>query len=241
MKRLLATTCLVITLLFRPAAAAADSLTYTGLGSGAWVTLQLGGVTETGWAGEIGWLLKTPTDSVGKAVVTYCADLFDDAKIPTQTVTTTTSAALDAGTITSLNALPNAGAKAAYLVDTYSAGAHGSNDYAAGLQIAVWQSMFGISSFTYSASAGVASAANAYYQGLASTLASNPSAVLSSTAIYFDVANDSAHSMWNANGQDQIDPVVGSPEPPTVLLLFCAVAALGFQRQWSRRRAVAAA
>src|SRR5262245_19461860 len=62
MKRLFQLSCLAVAFLLRPAPAAADSLTFTGLGSGSWVTISYGSVTETGWAGEIDWLLKTPSN-----------------------------------------------------------------------------------------------------------------------------------------------------------------------------------
>jgi hypothetical protein len=240
MKRLLLLVCLTIGFSLRPAFVAADSLTYNGLGSGTWVTLQIGSLTETGWAGEIGWLLKTPANTAGTAILTYCADLFDDAKIPTQNVTTTTTAALDAsisgGSSLSLGALPGAGAKAAYLLNTYGAGAHGSNAAAAGLQLAIWQAMFGVGSFSYSTGlVGVTSAASGYYSGLMAALATNPSSVTSSTVTYFDVANDASHSFANAFGQDQI---VGSPEPATIfLMIFAMAAAVGYH--YRRRRVVA--
>src|SRR5262245_6790317 len=240
MKRIVQLGLLAITFLARPSLASADSLTFTSLGNGSWVTLQLAGVSETGWAGEINWLYKTPSNTIGNMVTTYCADLFDDAKLPIQNVTTTTTAALDAsiagGTSISLNALPHAGAEAAFLVDNYAAGAHGSNVAAAGLQIAIWQAMFGVNSFSYSASAGVVGAATTYYGYLTDALLKNPSAVYSSTAQYFDVSNDASHTMGNAFGQDQIDPVVGSPEPATVLMLVFGLAiATGFSWQYRLR------
>jgi len=246
MKKIFQLSCLAIAFLLRPTLSTADSLTYSSLGSGSWVTLTLGSVTETGWAGEINWLYKTPTDTVGTLVTTYCADLFDDAKLPTQNVNTTTTAALDAsiagGTSISINATPHAGGKAAYLVDTFAGSAHGSNDAAAGLQIAIWQAMFGVGSFSYTAGGGVVGAANTYYQNLTNALAANQSAVYAYTATYFDVANDSTHTMWNAYGQDQIDPIVGSPEPSAVfLLMFGMVAVFGYHYRLSRRVAPASA
>jgi hypothetical protein len=244
MKKSIALGLLTLSILLRPAFASADSLTYSSLGNGSWVTLQLGSVTETGWAGEIKWLYQTTSNPIGTLVTTYCADLFDDAKLPTQTVTTTTTTALDAsiaaGTSMSINATAHAGAKAAYLVDTYAASAHGSNDLAAGLQIAIWQAMFGSASFTYTAGAGVITAANTYYGNLMSALAANPTGVYGYTARYFDVANDASHTLWNAYGQDQIDPIVGSPEPSTVfLLLFAMAAGFGYHYRMSRRTIVA--
>jgi len=237
MKKIVQLGFLTVAVLIRPTPARADSLTFSSLGNGSWVTLTLGGVTETGWAGELNWLNKTPANTIGTLVTTYCGDLFDDAKLPTQNVTTTTTVALDAsiagGNSLSLNALPHAGAMAAYLIDNYAGDAHTSNAAAAGLQIAVWQAMFGLNSFTYSANAGVVNAATTYYGFLTDALLKNQSAVYSSTATYFDVSNDLAHSMWNANGQDQI---MGSPEPSTVfLLLFAMTAVFGYHYRVSRR------
>ena len=102
--------------------------------------------------------------------------------------------------------------------------------------------MFGVNSFTYSAGAGVVSAATTYYGYLTDALLKNEGAVYSSTARYFDVSNDAAHTMWNANGQDQIDPIIGSPEPSTVfLLLFAMAMGFGYHYRLSRRvRAVSA-
>ena len=92
MRKFLVVGCLVAASMLRPSIAAADTLTYAGLGSGQWVNLQMGGTSETGWAGEILWNLTA--NGVTKAITTYCADLFDDAKY-TQTGVYETTAALD--------------------------------------------------------------------------------------------------------------------------------------------------
>jgi len=130
-------------LLMRPTTASAESLTFdwsTSLGSGSWVGINMldGRGFVTGWAGEINW-----TTSGGKLFESYCADLFDDAKIPTQAGSFGSTSDLDNGTFTSLHAGSNAGAKAAYLVNTNASTADGHNDLAAGLQIAIWEAMFG--------------------------------------------------------------------------------------------------
>ena len=196
-------------LLAFPTAARADTLTFSGLGSGAVIQVSQGTGMISGWAGEINWLLNGST-----LFTTYCADLYDDAVLPTQAGTLETTAALNSST--AVNALPNAGAMAAYLVNTYAAGAHGSNDAAAGLQIAIWEAMYG--SVTYSATQAITDAANTFYNGL---LAASPDAVLSSTAPYFDVTNDAGHIGSSANGQDQIGSQgpVSTPEPTSALLL----------------------
>jgi len=222
MRKFLVLGCLVAASLIRPSVAAADSLTYTGLGSGSWVTLNLGGVTETGWAGEIKWTLNA--GGVSQAITTYCADLFDNAK-NTQLGTFETTTAVDLNPSISHGAVPNAGSKAAYLVNTYAAGAHGSSIQSAGLQIAIWQAMFG-NTFTV-----LSSTAN-YSAIMAAAAGYSVPAGVSAVAGYFDVANGS-NTGSNANGQDQV--LIGTPEPATILLMMLPLfGLLGYQRRFRR-------
>lgn len=229
---------LLTVFLLRPSAASADTLNFdwaTSLGHGNWLSLNLqdGRGFITGWAGEIKW-----TTSSGQLFESYCADLFDDATIPTQTGTFGTSADLDAGTFAALHAGPNAGARAAYLVNTYGAVADTNNDLAAGLQIAIWEAMYG-GPLTYTASnlwsnslwqvqqsisSTIMMAANTYYTGLT---AANPTVVLASSARYFDTIG---------SGQDQI----GVPEPTTLLLMLFAVAGMLTYQYRLKRSAVEA-
>src|ERR1700719_5083072 len=101
--------------LFRPAAAAADGVTLTNtgpsssyqggwsVGEGGWVNISFGSTTETGWAGEINWLVNG-----AQSVVTYCADLFDNA-LQTQT----------GMTVSNSSPLTSASGEVAWLVNTY--------------------------------------------------------------------------------------------------------------------------
>jgi len=208
--------------------AAADSLTFAGLGSGSWVNLQIGNTTETGWAGEILW--KLSSGGVTSAITTYCADLFDDAKA-TEYGTYETTAALDANPAISHGAIPNAGSIAAYLVNNDAAGAHGNNTQAAGLQIAIWQAMFGANSFTVLSSTtnylGIMNAASGFHL---------PIGNFSATAGYFDVPNGAGQIGSGALGQDQV--VVGTPEPSKVLLIvFAMVLMLGYQYRMRKQTA----
>src|SRR5262245_23312786 len=102
MKKFVVVGCLVAASLLRPAVASADSLTYRGLGSGTWVNLKIGSVNETGWAGEILWDLNV--NGVTKVITTYCADLFDDAKL-VQYGTFETTGALDSNPMISNGAV----------------------------------------------------------------------------------------------------------------------------------------
>lgn len=236
---------LLALLLLRPSVASAESLTFdwaTSLGSGSWVGINMGDGRGfvTGWSGEINW-----TTSSGQLFKAYCADLFDDATIPTQMGSFGSSSDLDNGTFTSLHAGANAGADAAYLVNTNASGAQGNNDLAAGLQIAVWEAMFGgqlvynastsvwansLWQLQQSASSTIMAAANTYYGGL---MSADQTVVLGSSAKYFDTVNSQTTSGASANGQDQI----GVPEPMTILLMLFAMAGmLTYQSRLKRRR-----
>jgi len=222
MRKFLILGCLVAASVVRPAVAAADSLNYTSLGSGGWINLKIGSVTETGWAGEINWNMTA--GGVTQAVTTYCGDLFDDAKLPTELGTLKTTAAVDANPSISHGALPGAGTAAAYLVNTYAAGAHGNAIQAAALQIAIWQAMFGSSSFSV-----LNTTQN--YNAIMSALANIhlPGGSFTALAGYFDVANGSAIGSA-ANGQDQV--IVGTPEPATIVLMLLAMfGMLAYQRR----------
>jgi hypothetical protein len=217
-----------------PSVAGADSLdtlTLTGLGNGAWVNLHLNltGESFTGWAGEIKWLLKTPTDSVGTAITTYCVDLYDDALTTQYPVAVKTTN--DLTSATSIQSLPYAGVRAAYLDNKYSTGATTSAS-AAGLQLAIWEVMFGSAAFTYSSSDPVLAGAiggfvTTFYNDV---MGKNPT-TLTNVATYYDVDNTS-----RLNGQDQM--LVGTPEPGQLLLLTLAMTGLFASQRRRLKRSV---
>jgi len=210
-----------------PTSAAADTVTLTSngsmygwnLGKGDWVTISEGtsGPQMTAWAGEIDWLLKSPTGFT-QSLVTYCVDFFNDA-LHTQTVTVSNDIQNDLTSATSIGTLPGAGGRAAWLVNTYAYEASTNNDKAAGLQIAVWNTMYAAGAFTISAPLTAMNWAATYL----GTLGTN-----TSTGIYFDAAPGA--------GQDQI----ATPEPASILLLAIGMTmALGFGYRMKRQTVLA--
>ena len=210
-----------------PTSVAADTVTLTSngsmyrwnLGKGDWVTIAAGtgGPQMTAWAGEIDWLLTSPTGFT-QSLVTYCVDLFNDA-LHTQTVTMSNDIKNDLTSTTSIGTTPGAGGRAAWLVNTYASEASTNNDKAAGLQIAVWNTMYAAGGFSISAPLTAMNWATTYL----GTLGTN-----TSTGIYFDAAPGA--------GQDQI----ATPEPASILLLLIGMTmALGFGYRRKRQTVIA--
>ena len=194
--------------------ASADSLNLTGLGKGEWITVKFGNTTELGWAGEANWLLSG-TGFTGN-IYTYCVDLFDGA-LNTQNPVTAKSTD-DLNSTTTPYVTDGAGARAAWLFNTYSTTIHdlGNAAQAAGLQLAIWETMYAPGAFTFTASNAAGKFADQYLKALGSN---------TSSAIFFDAKL--------GQGQDQITRV---PEPSTVLLCLLALPLLFV----FRRRRVAA-
>jgi hypothetical protein len=210
-----------------PTSAAADTVTLTsngsmygwGLGKGDWVTISEGssGPQMTAWAGEIDWLLTSPTGFT-QSLVTYCVDFFNDA-LHTQTVSVSSDIQNDLTSTTSIGSTPGAGGRAAWLVNTYASEASTDNDKAAGLQIAVWNTMYAAGAFSISAPVNAMNWAATYL----GTLGTN-----TATGIYFDAAT--------GTGQDQIP----TPEPASILLLAIGMSmALGFGYLMKRQTVIA--
>jgi len=221
--------------------ASADTLTFQGysaLTKGAWVSLTLGAQTITGWAGELEWTLNGSSN-----FSSYCVDLFDDALIPNQSGTLKVTGALSS-TTSDLASQPDAGAKAAWLGNTFGGGIAGFSaaDAAAGLQLAIWQALYGVATpggtWSYSASTAIQNATNTAHNALMAQYnnAATRSLVTSSSAVYFDVFNtfDANHHPTSSNGQDQMQV----PEPATILLMAIAMfSLLGYQSLLKRRDA----
>jgi hypothetical protein len=214
--------------LLRPAVAAADVVTLTNngpsygwsVGKGDWVSIGLGSAAPvTAWAGEIDWLLTSAT-AFQQSLVTYCVDLFDDAQ-HTQSMIVSQDIANDLTPVNSSQSTSGAGGRAAWLVNTYAADASTNNDKAAGLQIAVWDTMYASSAFSVSAPLEATNWAKQYL----GTLGSN-----TSTGVYFDAQGGA--------GQDQI--ATNTPEPASVLLMMLGMCVIfGYQYRLKRTCVVA--
>ena len=151
-------------------------------------------------------------------MVTYCVDFFNDA-LHTQTVTVKDDIQNDLTSTTSTGTTPGAGGRAAWLVNTYADEASTDNDKAAGLQIAVWNTMYAAGAYTISAPLDAMNWASTYL----GTLGTN-----TSTGIYFDATT--------GRGQDQI----ATPEPASILLLAIGMSmALGYGYRMKRQTAIA--
>jgi PEP-CTERM motif len=210
-----------------PAVAGADVVTLTSNGSsygwsvgqGDWVTITAGSSgAQTGWAGQINWLLTSAT-GFQQSLVTYCVDLFDDA-LHTQNVSVSNDIQSALSSTTSIGTTAGAGGRAAWLVNTYAADAATSNDKAAGLQIAVWDTMYAAGSFSVSGPLQALSYANQYVSSVGSNTA---------TGVYYDA---------NAGGgQDQIG--TPTPEPSSIFLMMLGMCVVFGYQYRSKRYAVA--
>ena len=166
----------------------------------------------TAWAGEINWTGFT------NSLVTYCVDFFSDA-LHTETVTVSNDIRNDLTSTTSIGTTAGAGGRAAWLVNTYATQASTDKYKAAGLQIAVWNTMYAAGAFTVSAPLEAMNWAATYGGSLGSNTA---------TGIYFDAAP--------GRGQDQI----ATPEPGSILMLAIGMSmAIGFGYRMKRQAVLA--
>ncbi len=193
----------------------AYTLTYTGLGYGSTVTLGIGGSSITTFAGEIafGWTGATPS-GFPSTFKGFCCELEQGL------LTNTTVQILNTDSLTRRGNVPYTGSMAAWLYNKYEPTINNNAD-GAGLQIAIWKSLydndFDLSTGyfkVFTADAATLSAANRF---LADLKASQGSSI----ATWFLGIGDSV------NGQDVIGPYSSSfgypaPEPGLISLLACA-------------------
>jgi len=195
-----------------PSVASAATLDFTGVGKADIVSIS-GLRTVNAYAGELNWdWLGTPPAGFSQSLYTYCVDVLNNEADPQYNVAVRTTDEMTPAT--SPYSAAGAGAKIAWLVNTYAANIHasGTNEQAAGLQLAIWETLydsdlggFNLASgdFIVSASASTISWASNYLTSLYSS-ASN-----TGRAAWLD-------SPGNGNGQDQVTV----PEPSTLALLM---------------------
>jgi hypothetical protein len=221
-----------------PTGARADTLAFDGVGKGVTgisISGNIGGQNVSYgdvFAGELDWSwLGTPPAGFSSSIYTYCVDILNDVTDQENMTVSTTDLLSQPG-------VPDAGAKAAWLFNTFAPGINSApsnaatNIAAAGLQVAIWEALYdttadlsgGNVTFGFSGITGglVQLAATSFL----TQLYSGPSGYLTSSATWLD-------SKPNWIGQDQITTV---PEPATLLLLTGGAVAM-FSR---RRRRVAA-
>jgi len=218
-------TCLVAVLASVVAGqAAADTITFVGEGKVGIVQIHspnLGNLWV--YAGELEWM-RTSDNSF---FYTYCVDANNFVQT-TQTVVERPQTAL------TNPGVPDAGGKAAWLIDTYAPGirSSGSNDDAAALQVAIWAALYDVGPTLNSGPFTLISASGAITQEAQNYLTSLYGApgggYYTAAASWFD--SPSGH------GQDQM-PIAPVPEPGSLVLLgstLAAWAAVRFRRRSAR-------
>jgi len=202
-----------------PSTANAATLDFTGVGKADIVSIS-GLRTVTAYAGELDWAwLGTPPAGFSQSLYTYCVDVLNNEADPQYNVAVRSTD--DLTPVSSPYSAAGAGGKIAWLVNTYAAGIHasGTNEQAAGLQVAIWETLYDSSlntfnlaagQFSVSGSSGTMAWANTFLTNLYSSSSNT------GTAAWLD-------SPGNNVGQDQVTTV---PEPATLALLMLAVGAM---------------
>jgi hypothetical protein len=213
-KRIALCACVVLL----PSMARASTIDFIGMGKSDVVHLE--GVRDVwAYAGEMDWQwISGQPAGWSDAFYAYCVDLLHNEADPQTVSVSSTSTISDPA----LDWQPLGNEKAAWLFDSYAAAVHttGSNDAAAGLQLAIWEVLYDTpgTGDTYSltsglfhveGAAGAIGAGQAYLDALSATTAYT-------TANAAVLAAPLGRGL--TGGQDQITqaPV---PEPASLLLL----------------------
>ena len=218
--RVFATSALALLLSSAASPAFAESIRFLGSGPGSTVSISVssGGSSFSGsvMAGELNWQWLNGTPA-GYALdfYTYCVDALNFLGNPQTVAIKSTTQLTGPGT--------NAGAKVAWLFNTYAASIHaaGGGIQAAALQVAIWEALYDNNAaltggnFRLNTTGAVATQASTYLTALYS------SNYLQAATTWLDAGN----------GQDQITR--GIPEP--VALLLMSGACVLFVRRWNKR------
>lgn len=193
--------------------AQADLLGFAGTGQGSVVTVGGSYYTGSVFAGELNWnWVGVPPQGLAQSLTTFCVDLLNFVRNP-QDVTVESTNAMNTPT-------NGAGARAAWLVNTF--GGSGLTGYqAAGLQVAIWETIYDYAShslssgnFYVAANSQVLSYANTYLTALGTS---------TSEAIWLKT------TQTPNGGQSQILRSV--PEPATMTLLMVGLGLGGVLRR----------
>ena len=161
-----------------PSAASAATLDFTGIGKASVVSIS-GLRTVTAWAGELNWnWVGTPPAGFSESLYSYCVDVLNNEADPQYNVAVRSTD--DMTPVTSPFSASGAGAKIGWLVNSFAASIHssGTNEQAAGLQVAIWETLYdsslgtfdlGAGQFSVSASAGTMTWATNYLSSLYSS------------------------------------------------------------------------
>lgn len=195
-----------------PGSASASQIDFRGEGKAAVVTIHspaLGSLQA--WAGELDWTwIDTPPLGMDPAFYSYCVDanhyLLDPESVSTRSMDNLTATDVEAG------------AKAAWLFDTFAPAIHGSGtgSDAAALQIAIWESLYDAPIYDASGLRPDLMLASGSFT------ASGTSAIMTSAAhylsgLYYDPVGDyhTGSALWldSSDGQDQVIAPVPEPAP----------------------------
>ena len=224
MKRtVIAVSIAMLSLVARGASGAA--IDFQGVGKSASVQFSLNATTRTESVGELkwGWMGSTPTGYTA-TFYSYCLDLLTFVVDPETVALKSTDLLTSSGPYVN-----DAGAKAAWLFNTYAPTIHtsGSDFDAAALQIAIWEAIYDTSAniaggaFRLITTGAVAAKATTYL----TALYSGPGGTYNkSRATWLDATSGS--------GQDQL---VAMPAPEPASLLLCGIGLAALARQLRRR------
>ena len=200
---------MVVTLSVGARRAEAASIDFLGLGSYSVVNV-IGPVSGNVYAGELEWAwVGTPPQGFTQTFTSFCLDIKSYLTDPQTVVVKSTD---------DFNPVPDAGGKAAWLVNTFAATISGNqaNIRAAALQVAIWEVVYDTTNDLLAGTFRLGTGGNILAQAQ-----SYLSALYSPAGSY-----QTAHGRWlEADpGQDQL--VVPTPEPATLLLLALGACSL---------------
>lgn len=204
----------VMTLSIGARRAEAASIDFLGLGSYSIVNI-VGPVSGDVYAGELEWAwVGTPPDGFAQTFTSFCIDIYSYISLTQDVEVTPTD---------EFNLVPDAGGKAAWLVNAFASSISGAQAgiMAAALQVAIWEAVYDTTNDLL---------AGTFILGTGGDVLAQAQSFLS--ALYSPAGSyQTADGVWldTRYGQDQL--VVPTPEPATWSLLALGVGLLVGRRQ----------